>query len=66
MADVEQHEMPFQHRRIKNPKLRRGIFLIPAAFTSANLRRYAIVASLAGNPRILTHAAKAIDFGDFI
>src|SRR6266850_6869783 len=50
MPDGEQQEMPFQQRRIKNPKLRRGIFLIPAAFTSANLLcgYYAIVASLAG------------------
>ena len=62
MPDGEQQEMPFQHRRIKNPKLRRGIFLIPAAFTSANLLcgYYAIVASLAGAPDDLNRAAKAI------
>src|SRR5712664_2127202 len=62
MPDGEQHEMPFQQRRIKNPKLRRGIFLIPAVFTSANLLcgYYAIVASLAGAPEDFNHAAKAI------
>jgi CDP-diacylglycerol---serine O-phosphatidyltransferase len=62
MADVEQHEIPFQGRRIKNPKLRRGIFLIPAAFTSANLLcgYYAIVASLVGAPDDFNRAAKAI------
>src|SRR5436309_502130 len=62
MPEPEQHEMPFQQRRIKNPKLRRGIFLIPAAFTSANLLcgYYAIVASLAGAPDDLNRAAKAI------
>ena len=62
MADPEQHEMPFQARRIKNPKLRRGIFLLPAAFTSANLLcgYYAIVASLLGTPDDFNRAAKAI------
>jgi CDP-diacylglycerol---serine O-phosphatidyltransferase len=62
MPEPEQHEMPFQHRRIKNPKLRRGIFLLPAAFTSANLLcgYYAIIASLVGMPDDFNHAAKAI------
>jgi CDP-diacylglycerol--serine O-phosphatidyltransferase len=62
MADPEQHEIPFQARRIKNPKLRRGIFLLPAAFTSANLLcgYYAIVASLLGTPDDFNRAAKAI------
>src|SRR3977135_1226278 len=62
MAEPEQHEMPFQQRRIKNPRLRRGVFLISAAFTSANLLfgYYAIVASLVGTPDDFNHAAKAI------
>jgi CDP-diacylglycerol--serine O-phosphatidyltransferase len=62
MAEPEQHEIPFRERRIKNPKLRRGIFLIPAAFTSANLLcgYYAVVASLLGTPDDFNHAAKAI------
>ena len=62
MPEPEQQEISFQHRRIKNPKLRRGIFLIPAAFTSANLLcgYYAIVASLVGAPDDFNRAAKAI------
>ena len=64
MDDPEQHEIPFQERRIKNHRLRRGIFLLPAAFTSANLLcgYYAIVASLVGTPDDFNHAAKAIGF----
>jgi CDP-diacylglycerol--serine O-phosphatidyltransferase len=62
MPDPEQHEIPFKERRFKNPKLRRGIFLIPAAFTSANLLcgYYAIVASSVGSPDDFNRAAKAI------
>src|SRR5437899_3148583 len=64
MGEPEQHEIPFKERRLRfrNPKLRRGIFLLPAAFTSANLLcgYYAIVASLAGAPDDLNRAAKAI------
>lgn len=62
MGDPEQHEIPFKERRFKNPKMRRGIFLIPAAFTSANLLcgYYAVVASLVGTPDDLNRAAKAI------
>jgi CDP-diacylglycerol--serine O-phosphatidyltransferase len=62
MPEPEHDEIPFQQRRIKNPKLRRGIFLLPAAFTSANLLcgYYAIVASLVGTPDDFNHAAKAI------
>src|SRR5467141_3907241 len=62
MGEPEQHEIPFQGRRFKNPKLRRGIFLLPAAFTSANLLcgYYAIVASLVGAPDDFNRAAKAI------
>ena len=48
MPEPEQHEIPFQGRRIKNPRLRRGIFLLPSLFTVANLLcgYYAVVASL--------------------
>src|SRR5713226_3139432 len=62
MGEPEQHEIPFKERRFKNPKLRRGIFLLPAAFTSANLLcgYYAIVASLVGAPDDFNRAAKAI------
>jgi CDP-diacylglycerol---serine O-phosphatidyltransferase len=59
---AEQHEIPFRGRRIKNPRLRRGIFLIPSVFTSANLLcgYYAVVAALLGTPEDFNHAAKAI------
>src|SRR6266436_5237571 len=64
MGEPEQHEIPFKERRLRfrNPKLRRGIFLLPAAFTSANLLcgYYAIVASLVGAPDDFNRAAKAI------
>jgi CDP-diacylglycerol--serine O-phosphatidyltransferase len=65
MPDVEQHEIPFQERRFKNTKLRRrGIFLIPSLFTTANLLcgYYAVVASLLGGRDNFDHAAKAIGF----
>src|SRR5882762_3525966 len=60
----EQHEIPFQGRRIKNPRLRRGIFLLPSLFTVANLLcgYYAVVASLLGGRDNFDHAAKAIGF----
>src|SRR4030081_984402 len=64
MPDPEQHEIPFQGRRIKNPRLRRGIFLLPSLFTVANLLcgYYAVVASLLGGRDNFDHAAKAIGF----
>jgi CDP-diacylglycerol--serine O-phosphatidyltransferase len=63
MSDFEQHETSFP-RRIRNPKLRRGIFLLPAMFTSANLLcgYYAVLASLMGTTDDFDHAAKAIGF----
>jgi CDP-diacylglycerol--serine O-phosphatidyltransferase len=63
MSDSEQHEVSFQ-RRIRNPKLRRGIFLLPAMFTTANLLcgYYAVLASLMGTMDDFDHAAKAIGF----
>jgi CDP-diacylglycerol--serine O-phosphatidyltransferase len=62
MGPIEQHEMPFSGRRIRNPRLRRGIFLLPSLFTGANLLcgYYAVVASIAGGWEDFDHAAKAI------
>ena len=62
MGPVEHHEVPFAGRRIRNPRLRRGIFLLPSLFTGANLLcgYYAVVASLAGGWEDFDHAAKAI------
>ena len=62
MDEIEQHEIPFEGKRHRNPKRRRGIFLLPAMMTSANLLcgYYAVVASLVGAPEDLNRAAKAI------
>ena len=66
MADFvqqDQQEIPFEGRRTRvQAKLRRGVFLIPAVMTSANLLcgYYAVVASVVGNPDDFNHAAKAI------
>jgi CDP-diacylglycerol---serine O-phosphatidyltransferase len=63
MSDLSQHEIPFEGRRTRvQAKFRRGIFLLPAMMTSANLLcgYYAVVASLIGNPDDFNHAAKAI------
>ena len=64
MGPIEQHEIPFEGRRIRNPKLRRGIFLLPSLFTVANLLcgYYAVVASLVGGDGDFDRAAKAIGF----
>jgi CDP-diacylglycerol---serine O-phosphatidyltransferase len=64
MADFEQQEIPFKERRLRSPKLRRGIFLLPSLFTVANLLcgYYAVVASLVGGQEQFDHAAKAIGF----
>jgi CDP-diacylglycerol---serine O-phosphatidyltransferase len=64
MRELEQHEIPFEERRIRNPKLRRGVFLLPSLFTVGNLLcgYYAVVASLAGTKDDFDHAAKAIGF----
>ncbi len=62
---MEQHEIPFQERRYKNHKLRRrGIFLIPSLFTTANLLcgYYAMVAAVIGTTDDFDRAAKAIGF----
>lgn len=62
MPEVEQHEIPFQGKRFKNPRMRRGIFLLPSLFTAANLLcgYYAVVAALVGGHDDFDHAAKAI------
>jgi len=64
MPDPDQHEIPFAERRIKSPRLRRGIFLLPSLFTVANLLcgYYAVVAALLGGRDDFDHAAKAIGF----
>lgn len=62
MAD--QHHIPFQERRFRNHRLRRGIFLLPSLFTAANLLcgYYAVIASLLGGWESFDRAAKAIGF----
>jgi CDP-diacylglycerol---serine O-phosphatidyltransferase len=62
MGETEQHEIPFDGKRLKSRRLRRGIFLLPAMMTSANLLcgYYAVVAALVGAPEDLDRAAKAI------
>src|ERR1700757_2257676 len=62
MGPIEQQEIPFEGKRLRNLKRRRGIFLLPAVMTSANLLcgYYAVVASLIGAPEDLDRAAKAI------
>src|ERR1700731_3750985 len=64
MPEFEHNEISFQGRRIRNPKLRRGIFLLPAMFTSGNLLcgYYAVLAVLMGTTDDFDHAAKAIGF----
>ena len=62
IAFMDQREIPFAERRFRNAKFRRGIFLLPALFTSANLLcgYYAVVAALNGNVSDFDHAARAI------
>src|SRR5262252_7364443 len=62
MGDQEQHEIPFQERKSRRARLRRGIFLIPSMFTVANLLcgYYASIAALVGTKEDFDHAAKAI------
>ncbi len=64
MAEPEQHEIPFRKRRFKSARIRRGVFLVPALFTSANLLcgYFAVVAALIGTPADFDRAAKAIGF----
>jgi CDP-diacylglycerol--serine O-phosphatidyltransferase len=63
VLDQDQQEIPFEGRRHRTQaRLRRGIFLLPAMMTSANLLcgYYAVVASLVGTADDFNHAAKAI------
>ena len=63
MAILDQQEIPYEGRRHRTQaRLRRGVFLLPAAMTSANLLcgYYAVIASLMGTPDDFNHAAKAI------
>ena len=60
---TQQQQIPtFRKRRINNPRLRRGIFLLPSLFTVANLLcgYYAVIASLVGGAIEFDRAAKAI------
>jgi CDP-diacylglycerol--serine O-phosphatidyltransferase len=59
---IHQQEVQFRKRRINNPRLRRGIFLLPSLFTVGNLLcgYYAVVASLVGGADDFDRAAKAI------
>jgi CDP-diacylglycerol---serine O-phosphatidyltransferase len=64
-TDSEQPELAIRGRKIRNPKLRRGIFLLPSLFTAGNLLcgYYASVATLTGTGQqgdSFDHAAKAI------
>lgn len=62
IGNTDQQHIPFQERRFRNLKRRRGIFLLPAMMTSANLLcgYYAVVAALVGSADDLDRAAKAI------
>jgi CDP-diacylglycerol--serine O-phosphatidyltransferase len=66
VAEAEQvPEVSIRGRRIRNPKLRRGIFLLPSLFTTGNLLcgYYASVATLTASPLQtdqFDHASKAI------
>src|SRR6266404_5537531 len=66
MGEPEQHEIPFKERRLRfrNPRIRRGIFILPSLFTVANLLcgYYAVVAALLGGTDNFDRAAKAIGF----
>jgi len=59
---MDQREIPFAERRFRNARFRRGIFLLPALFTSANLLcgYYAVIAALHGGISDFDHAARAI------
>jgi CDP-diacylglycerol--serine O-phosphatidyltransferase len=62
MDEQVQSEKPGRQRRITNPRLRRGIFLLPSLFTVANMLcgYYAVVASLIGGADYFDRGAKAI------
>ncbi len=62
MAEYEQQEISFTGKLHKDPKRRRGIFLLPSLFTGANLLcgYYASIAALSGGTEDFDRAAKAI------
>jgi len=62
MSDFEQHELGFPGSRRPNLKLRRGIYILPASMTVANMLCgfYAVMATLKGGGTDLDNAAKAI------
>jgi len=62
MPDDAQKQMSYQAKLHKDPKRRRGIFLLPSIFTGANLLcgYYASIAALSGGAEDFDHAAKAI------
>jgi CDP-diacylglycerol---serine O-phosphatidyltransferase len=62
MPELEQQQIPFEGRRVRNRRLRRGIFLLPSLFTVGNLLcgYYASAATLVGGADDFDHAAKAI------
>ena len=65
LAEAAPPEPSIRGRHIRNPKLRRGIFLLPSLFTTGNLLcgYYACVATLTGSvlqTDPFDHAAKAI------
>jgi CDP-diacylglycerol--serine O-phosphatidyltransferase len=63
MPDLQHQQVSLEGRRHRTQaRMRRGIFLLPAMMTSANLLcgYYAVVASLAGTAEDFNHAAKAI------
>jgi CDP-diacylglycerol--serine O-phosphatidyltransferase len=62
MSEFEQHELGFPGTRRPNLKLRRGIYILPASMTVANMLCgfYAVMATLKGGGTDLDNAAKAI------
>jgi CDP-diacylglycerol--serine O-phosphatidyltransferase len=62
MSEFEQQEIPFDDRKGRRTRLRRGIFLLPSIFTGANLLcgYYASIAALNGGTEDFDRAAKAI------
>lgn len=62
MSDFEQHELGFPGTRRANPRLRRGVYLLPALMTVGNMLCgfYAVMATLKGGSTDLDNAAKAL------
>jgi CDP-diacylglycerol--serine O-phosphatidyltransferase len=62
MSTFEQHELGFPGSRKANPRLRRGIYLLPSFMTVANMLCgfFAIMSTLKGGLADFDYAAKAI------